>query len=572
MGKPGWFRALVDRLSRGAAAGEAERARLLVSAWLVCGPILLLTGSLYGATGLWAQAAIQVATVGAGALVLRFFTLTRRLQPALHASLVVGSLTFALGSLAQSPPDISSVAWLALAPLAASLLFGARAVLTWLAIEVALATAIVLLGHAGVHLDQRDSMPQVTTATNFILMFVVTALFGWSYRRRARRLARSEAESRAKSTFLATISHEMRTPLNGMLGLTELLLVDEADPERRERLRTLLRSGRALADLVNDLLDFSSVEAGKVTLQPSPTDVDELVVDLRRLFEPLAQERQLTLAVDVRAPGSPVQVDGLRLRQVLSNLLANAIKFTERGQVRLEVLADAPGDDGLSSVTFAVADSGVGMSPEALPRLRQPFEQGHPAGPRHRGGIGLGLAVADQLVTLLGGALRVDTAPGRGSRLSFELRLAPAVRPAVYLTPLPAAVLGPLSVLVVDDNALNLRVASALVARAGYSVVTASNGEEALAEVRAHHFAAVLMDCHMPVLDGFECTRRIRQLGGDAGRTPVIAVSASAEPDDVAACHAAGMCEFVAKPVSYQTLVTSLERCIRKSGELDAGR
>jgi len=560
--------ALIDRLAAAAPREEATRAQLLVRAWFICGPILALTGSLYAFSGLWAQALIQWTTVLAGAAMVGLFAATGRTDLASQLSVAVASLTFAAGSLAQTPPDISSVAWLGLAPLIASLILPARQALWWLLAESALAVAVVFLGHAGVHLAQRDEFPQLTTAMNFTLMFGVMALFGSHYRRRVEAQARAEAANRAKAAFLATISHEIRTPMNGMLGMTELLLETEPRPERQDQLRTILRSGQVLTQLVSDILDFTKVETGKLTLLAEDADLVQLARDLEQLFRPLAGERSLTLALELALPLPRVRVDALRLRQVLSNLLGNAVKFTPSGRVTLQLAGGPPDADGLVPISFAVRDTGVGIRAETLPRLFLPFEQGDSAANRRHGGIGLGLAIAKQLVTLLGGELRIDTAPGRGSTFAFRLRLPRATSPAAVT---PATGLGAARasagypVLVVDDNPINLKVASALVTRAGFTVETAADGEEALQAVRSRRFAAVLMDCHMPVLDGFECSRRILALGGEAARTPIIAVSASAAPDDLETCRAAGMCDFVAKPLSYGALVSSLERHVRPS-------
>jgi signal transduction histidine kinase len=556
----------VEALSRAASAEDRQLAQLFVKGWLLCAALLTCTTALYAGCGLWAQAVIQLATIALGAATVWLFARTGRIALCAQLSLGIGSLTFALGSLAQSPPDTSSVAWLGLAPLVASVLQPLRIALRWLVIESLLAVTVVLLGHAGFHLAQRDPLPQVTTAVNLTLMFTVMALFAWSYRRRVELQVRAEAANRAKAAFLATISHELRTPMNGILGMTELLVEDEARPDRREKLRTILRSGHVLVQLVNDILDFTKVESGKLTLLAEDADLEQLAGDLEQLFRPLAAESALELVLALSGPLPRVSVDALRLRQVLSNLIGNALKFTPRGSVRLEVCAGPLAPDGRVPLTFSVADTGVGIRADALPRLLLPFEQGDSSAHRRFGGVGLGLAIARQLVTLLGGELHIETEPGRGSRFWFELRL-PLARSAATPTPpsgLPvAAPASAFPVLVVDDNPINLKVASALVARAGFSVVTATNGREALEAVRERRFAAVLMDCHMPEVDGFECSRRIVALGGETAQTPIIAVSASAAPDDIETCRVAGMCDFVAKPLTYSAIVSSLQRNLR---------
>jgi signal transduction histidine kinase/ActR/RegA family two-component response regulator len=553
-----------DRLAGAPTVAEGDRAQLLVRAWLFCSPILAMTGALYALGGLWAQAFIQWATIAAGALLVWLFVATRRLELCSQLSVAVGSLTFAAGSLAQSPPDVTSAAWLGLAPLLASLLLPPRVAVVWLVAESALAVTVVFLGHAGYHLSQRDEHPELSSAVNITLMFAVMSLLGAHHRRRMELQLGAETANRAKGLFLATIGHELRTPMNGMLGMTELLVETEPPGERREQLRTILRSERLLGQLVNDLLDLTRVETGKLTLRPVDTDLLQLVHDLEQLFGPLARERGLGLALAIEAPLPRVRVDALRLRQVLSNLLGNGLKFTEAGRVTLAVAAGPTGADGLTPVSFAVTDTGEGIRADVLPRLFLPFEQGVLATRPAQDGVGLGLAIGRQLVSLLGGQLLVETAPGRGSRFWFELRLPGPQAPEAAAEPelAPARSARTLPVLVVDDNPINLKVASALVERAGYPVVTACDGQAALEALRAQPFAAVLLDCQMPVLDGPECARRILALGGALARIPLIAVSASAAPDEVERCRAAGMCDFVAKPLSYAALTSTLQRYV----------
>jgi CheY-like chemotaxis protein/transcriptional regulator with XRE-family HTH domain len=312
-----------------------------------------------------------------------------------------------------------------------------------------------------------------------------------------------------------------------------------------------LRVGRKLtqerlAELIGvNPRTVQKIEAGKLTLVPTPTDLRQLVGDVAALFESLADKKGLSFVAsysdDVPAW---ITVDGVRLKQVLTNLVNNAVKFTDRGEVRVSVTRAETG------LRFEVRDTGVGISPDALPRLFNAFEQGDPSTTRRYGGTGLGLALSKQLVSLLGGELTVASSPGHGSTFAFEVRLVPAV-PPLERAVVPLRPSTSLEVLVVDDNPINRRVAEGLLHKAGYSSLGVTNGREALEALQRASFAAVLMDCHMPVMDGFEATEHIRRLPAPLAHTPVIALTASASSEDREACQRAGMNECLSKPVAF---------------------
>jgi CheY-like chemotaxis protein/anti-sigma regulatory factor (Ser/Thr protein kinase) len=325
--------------------------------------------------------------------------------------------------------------------------------------------------------------------------------------------------------------------------------------------------GHTLVALINDILDFSKVEAGKLTVEAVDFDLRLLVDDVAGLQRANARLKGVGFEVTVdQALPQVVQGDSLRLKQVLTNLLSNAVKFTERGEVRFHVEGTPAG-----LVRFTVSDTGIGISRDAIARLFTPFEQADGSTTRRFGGSGLGLALSQNLVRLLGGTITVESVPQVGSRFWFEVKLPTGVM-ALAREPLEAETTGPrsdLPVLVVDDNVINLKVACSLVEKAGYRTRTAPNGQVAWEMVQAEPFLMVLMDCHMPVMDGFEATEKIRGLETDAAMTPIVALTASALPEELEACRRSGMNECLTKPVSLQALKAVLRRIEHYRGILE---
>lgn len=368
-----------------------------------------------------------------------------------------------------------------------------------------------------------------------------------------------------KGQFLSNMSHEIRTPLNGVIGMTELLQYTPLTDEQRGIVRDLEHSGEALRAIVNNILDLSRIEAGRLELEQAAFSIGKTVAEVAAILRPEAMRKRIDLRTVTPGPHRDSVIgDHGRVRQVLINLAANALKFTESGFVRIQVdCLESNAEAAL--VRFAVHDSGIGIAPEAQRQIFEKFTQADASTTRRYGGSGLGLAISKELVQLMKGTIGVDSRVGDGATFWFTLRLPLAQAPVSELHPsrVPAGVPpGPsVRVAVVEDNEVNRKLAAKLLEKLGCQVELASNGKEALDIMERSTVDVAFLDCHMPEMDGFETTRAIRQRESATGRrTVVIAMTASAMEGDRERCLAAGMDDYLAKPVSMTDLQKALLR------------
>jgi signal transduction histidine kinase/CheY-like chemotaxis protein len=385
--------------------------------------------------------------------------------------------------------------------------------------------------------------------------------------REARRQA--ETASEAKSVFLANMSHEIRTPFHGLLGMLSLLRDTGLNARQVDYLRTATESADHLLTILNDVLDMSLLESGRLTLTEEPVNLRDLLRDVESLMRPQAQLKSLALHIDAD-PGVPekVRADRTRVKQILFNLVNNAVKFSDRGVVVVD-LHRVPGSDGSEQLEFVVTDTGIGMDQATLDRLFKRFSQGDESRSRRHGGTGLGLEISRSLARLMGGDVTAKSVPGEGSSFSFRMPLhaiEPAPRPPLPATAPAAPAAAPagvasLRVLVAEDHPVNRQYMAALLEGMGHRAFFAGNGLEAVEAIRKQRFDIVLMDLHMPLLDGVGATLSIRALpDGAAATVPIIALTADAFAQTRERCLMAGMNDFLAKPVSPERLSAMFRR------------
>lgn len=389
-----------------------------------------------------------------------------------------------------------------------------------------------------------------------------------------RLLNEANAANRLKSEFLATISHEIRTPMSGILGMLQMMLSDPLTPEQARRARLALDSSESLLVVINDVLDWSRLERGALRLNLTPCHLGDLVEGVVALMRARAREKGLDLSVEFE-PGAPlwIEADAARLRQMLLNLVGNAVKFTAIGGVRVRVLPGADAGDGDPRVRIEVVDTGIGIDPAVVGRLFQRFVQGDQTISRAFGGAGLGLAITRELAQLFGGEVGVVSDLGRGSTFWFEIPARPVTPASARVSrrdlgaplgegsgPGGADAEAPLDVLLVEDNEVNRIFLDQFLRRRGHRVRQASDGAEAITAAAAHRHDVILMDVQMPNVDGLAATRAIRALPAPHGSVPIIALTANTSAEDRERALAAGMDDHLAKPIELDRLVACLGR------------
>ena len=549
----------LDDFSR-ASSFQDERGRMqarFVIVGSLLGGMMSLTSTLL--LFVWASPT-QVAQSGVGFVLcvtmvgLWRATLSRDLVS--HLAGTVLSVSYLYGAFNEQ--SLGTAPLFAIIPVLALFLSGRRIGGLWLIL------VMVQMGVVGALLRPGEGLERQVFDAQLVRVFVLAPtifLIGFLYEsghertiailNKAREAA--EAANREKSRFLAKVSHEIRTPLNGVLGTTELAMLDDLSPRTRERLSTIHRSGGTLLALINDLLDHARAEAGRFELQSAPFLPAQVVSEIVELNRARAESKGLTLTADVGVlPSLRLLGDAVRLKQVLGNLVTNAIKFTPAGAI--VVRCEGQGDGASFRLRLAVSDTGPGITAADQSRLFLPFSQLS----ADTEGTGLGLAISRQLVEAMNGRLLLSSEVGKGSTFTLELTL-PQTELNPQHTPVSSQWRFSGRALVVDDNSINVGVASGLLAKLGLEVTSAGNGAEALAVLEKDHFDFVLMDLQMPVLDGLSATRAVRARGDV---TPIIALTANAMHEDLQACLDAGMTDCLTKPLRLQRLIELLLRVL----------
>jgi signal transduction histidine kinase len=558
-----WFFRLVQWLRPTAplAVLATFRVRMVVACSLVVAAVTAVLAALTVYEQHWLSAALMTSLCAMTLLVLVLLRTRLTVEAVIRTQLTLAAALMAVITMQTQRLPIEILYWLSMLPMLASLLLGRREARFAAVGAMALGLALAALHRTSWRITDN---PEVVTGPKPVVSFVLFVLSTLqiaqlSERVRARALAEAEAAGRARSLFLANVSHELRTPLNGVIGMAELLARSPLDGARAGQVEVIRQSGEVLVSLIDDLLDLTRIESGLLALEVVPMAPRALVAEVAALFAPLAAQKGVALqaACDPSVPDS-LAGDPLRVRQVLMNLVANAVKFTDAGSVTVE----ARWRDGL---VVGVRDTGIGMTADALARLFQPFAQGDATTTRRFGGTGLGLALCRQLCVRMGGDVRVASTPGVGTY--FEVSLPLPVAPSASAPPAPArASLPPTSakgsqrVLVVEDNAINQMVVGAMLEQLGLAFDAVNDGAAAVEAAARGGYQLVLMDCQMPVMDGFAATEAIRALPGAQGRVPIVALTASALPDELARCLACGMNATLSKPLTFADLDAALAR------------
>jgi signal transduction histidine kinase/CheY-like chemotaxis protein len=564
-----------------------RRSRLVARVCLILG----LVAAALSLITLWRQDyRFMASNLGLlGVMLGGLMSLRRGMRAEIVGMALVGALhlTFVLGAIERGGIHTQPAQMLLMVPLLARFLAGRRAGAVMFALVsitfvflgvyspgeltlnpiislLIINTVIVLVANAfeiGSHEARRelDEANAELTATNADLVAARDA---------------AERTLATRSAFLAAVSHEVRTPMTGILGVTDLLLQSALGAQQREHVELIRRSGEAILVITRDVLDFSKLDANKMQLEHIELDVVQVVEEALSLMRPRAEAKGLRLSSSVEPRSMPRYLgDPGRLRQVLLNLVSNAIKFTDAGAVAVRAVIDVRGV-GLDHVRFEVRDTGIGLTADQQAVIFEAFAQGESSTARRYGGTGLGLAISTNLVKLMGGELRVDSAVGRGSTFRFSSALphaAPEVtqgRPgdALFVSADASNVFAravPLSVLLAEDDLISRKVVKSLLERLGCSVDAVEDGEAAVQAVSTHGYDVVLMDCELPRLSGFEATAKIRILPEPACHTTVIAMTGHVMQGDRERCLEAGMNDYLSKPVRRRALITALRPYLR---------
>lgn len=547
-------------LPPGLPADERRRARKLVSLALLVAAVGLFTAVLHLSGGDERRAGWTSLVVLDSFVTL--LALRWRVPLTWVASWFIGValVLVAVPAMETGPDGVSAVFWMSAAPLIALAVGGRRAGWLTLGLTVAVITVALVGIERGWLFAHEPARPFPVRLVSMVAVVLVLFFIALAYeletaasisaletQNRALAEARAEADraSRAKTDFLSTISHEIRTPLNGVTGMISLL-ANERDPVRiRDGLRIAQQSADTLLAVISDVLDISKVEANRLDLEAVPLSLRDELRLVVELMQPRAEENgnELELTIGAEVPAW-VRGDSTRLRQIVLNLVSNAIKFTSKGRVACR-LAGASGQ-----LVLEVSDTGVGMEPSTLARLFTPFSQADASTTRRFGGTGLGLFIAHRLVDAMGGTIAVTSQVGVGTTFKVRLPLEAIEAPLEARVVAPSAP-APMRVLLVEDNAINQLVARKLIEQLGHQVTVATDGKQALADCEASSFDLVLMDCHMPEMDGFEATRLLRERGD---QTPIVALSAAVSLDDRLRCFEVGMNATLSKPLRFDKL------------------
>jgi len=555
-------------------------ALLVVGLW---GTLAIVDFALARPLGAVAGMVASLATLGVRGWVLARRTTAPRIDVAVHLIAAISTLALTAEALFAGGWDPLASWYLAAIPLFVGHLAGARAAIAWTAAAVGL-VAIALWLPPLPFVEQGAASPEIARLLSLGGLLGVVVSFTVTARRtidrqvaaivsrerhirqqaRALEIARDEAldAARAKSEFLANMSHEVRTPLNGVIGMTALLARSPLDDGQQRMVRTLERSGKALLSIVNEILDLSKIESGGIRIAHAPWSARQVIDEDVSLVAPTAAEKGLELHTEV-ADEIPVNLmgDGARVRQVLLNLVGNAIKFTERGSITIRATSDAK-----ESLRIAVADTGIGIPDDKLSLLFDAFTQLSDGAPRRHGGTGLGLTISRRLARMLGGDLQVMSQVGSGSTfvLTLPLERSSRERRVSDVSPTIDATLGqryPLTILVAEDTEVNREVVVGMLGAFGYEADVATNGPEVLAAVRVKAYDLVLMDLRMPGVDGLEATRRIRAELPPARQPRIFALTANVLPEHRVLSREAGMDGFIGKPVSFEDIGSALVAC-----------